>query len=91
MGATLACSYAFMLPAATAPNAIVKQSGDIPVSFMIPLGFIMNILCIASTVAWTNYAGGLYFKLEPPYEPWLADKLDAKCVAGAAGANDTLV
>jgi sodium-dependent dicarboxylate transporter 2/3/5 len=33
--ASLSCSYAFMLPVATAPKAIVKQAGDIPVSFVI--------------------------------------------------------
>jgi sodium-dependent dicarboxylate transporter 2/3/5 len=37
--ASWSCSYAFMLPAATAPNSIVKQAGDVDVSFMIKVWF----------------------------------------------------
>ena len=89
MGSTLACSYAFMLPAATAPNAIVKQSGDIPVKFMIGLGFVMNLLCVATTVAYTHYlpkVTGWPFKVDPPYEDWLAAKLDPSCLANSTFA-----
>ncbi|HID79394.1 MAG TPA: SLC13/DASS family transporter [Aquifex aeolicus] len=40
---TLACSYAFMLPVATPPNAIVFGFGNIKISEMVKLGFALNL------------------------------------------------
>jgi sodium-dependent dicarboxylate transporter 2/3/5 len=44
--ATLAASAAFMLPAATAPNAIIFGSDRVKISDMVKNGFIINIISI---------------------------------------------
>jgi sodium-dependent dicarboxylate transporter 2/3/5 len=41
---TLACSYAFMLPMATPPNAIVFGFANFKISEMAKLGVILNIV-----------------------------------------------
>lgn len=43
---TLAASYAFMMPIATPPNAIVFSSGMIKMKDMIRAGFLLNIIAI---------------------------------------------
>lgn len=45
--ATVAASYAFMLPIATPPNAIVMGSNIIPVATMARLGFVIDLLGVA--------------------------------------------
>lgn len=44
MPATLSASYAFMLPVATPPNAIVFASGQIPLKRMMQKGLWLNLL-----------------------------------------------
>ncbi len=44
--ATMAASYAFMMPISTPPNAIVFSSGLIQIKEMIRVGFILNIISI---------------------------------------------
>jgi len=46
MVATVCASYAFMLPIATAPNAIAMSSGVVHVSSMIRYGVILNLVGI---------------------------------------------
>jgi sodium-dependent dicarboxylate transporter 2/3/5 len=48
MSATIAASYAFMLPIATPPNAIAMSSQALKVSDMAKFGIIFNILGIIS-------------------------------------------
>jgi sodium-dependent dicarboxylate transporter 2/3/5 len=42
--ATLSASCAFMLPVATAPNAIAFGASDVKIKDMIRYGFILNII-----------------------------------------------
>ena len=45
-------SYAFMLPVATAPNAVVFSSGRIPIGSMTRAGLWLNLLSIALISAY---------------------------------------
>jgi sodium-dependent dicarboxylate transporter 2/3/5 len=42
--ATISASFAFMLPVATPPNAIVFGSGKVSINQMIRTGIILNLL-----------------------------------------------
>ncbi len=54
MVATIAASYAFMLPIATPPNAIVMSSRVIKVATMAKIGFVANIagVMVVATIAY---------------------------------------
>ena len=51
LGGGIACSFAFMLPISTPPNAIIYGSRLVPLPFMIKYGFWMNIFGII--IIWT--------------------------------------
>lgn len=44
---TLAASFAFMLPVATPPNAIVFSSGRVSIPQMMRAGFVLNLISVA--------------------------------------------
>lgn len=57
MTTVISCSYAFMLPVATAPNALVFTASTMKGRTMICIGFFMNIICVCLTnVAMKHYA-----------------------------------
>lgn len=58
VGATLACSCAFMLPVATPPNAIVFSSGQVSLKDMMRTGFWLNILSIIVIYLFVQLASG---------------------------------
>jgi sodium-dependent dicarboxylate transporter 2/3/5 len=43
LGSAIGCSFAFMLPVATPPNAIIYGSGHIPLPVMMRTGFWLNL------------------------------------------------
>ena len=52
--AAMSASCAFMLPVATAPNAVVFGSGELPIRRMVREGFALNLIgaLLIATVAW---------------------------------------
>tara|TARA_Y100000589_G_scaffold273798_1_gene267362 strand:- start:348 stop:1223 length:876 start_codon:yes stop_codon:yes gene_type:complete len=54
MVATICASYAFMLPIATAPNAIAMASGAVRVREMARYGFLLNCIAILLTTVMAN-------------------------------------
>ncbi|XP_066295600.1 Na(+)/citrate cotransporter-like isoform X2 [Branchiostoma lanceolatum] len=59
--ATIACSFAFMLPVATPPNAIVFSYGRIKVLDMAKSGFVLNLVCLlVLNVAINTYGIPIY-------------------------------
>ncbi|KAG7264343.1 hypothetical protein CRUP_020868 [Coryphaenoides rupestris] len=61
---TLSASFAFMLPVATPPNAIVFSSGYLKVSDMAKTGIVMNLLGIVCITLAINSWGRLLFDLD---------------------------
>jgi len=59
MSATVAASYAFMLPIATPPNAIVMSSRIIPISYMAKVGFKANLAGIFVVALVAYFVWGL--------------------------------
>ncbi|KAK2714268.1 Na(+)/citrate cotransporter-like isoform X1 [Artemia franciscana] len=62
--ATVTCSYAFMLPVATPPNAIVFTVGKMKVMDMVKTGFVMNLLCILVLFIITETFGVFLFDIK---------------------------
>uniref|UniRef100_A0A914WFF9 Solute carrier family 13 member 5 n=1 Tax=Plectus sambesii TaxID=2011161 RepID=A0A914WFF9_9BILA len=59
--ATIAPSFAFMLPVATPPNAIIYETKAVRIIDMMIAGFVMNCLCIAVILLNINtYAYALF-------------------------------
>ncbi|RUS77851.1 hypothetical protein EGW08_014364, partial [Elysia chlorotica] len=62
--ATISSSFAFMLPVATPPNAIVFSYGDIKVIDMVKTGFFLNAACVPLLLFATATWGNAFFDLE---------------------------
>ncbi|XP_013394171.1 solute carrier family 13 member 5 [Lingula anatina] len=61
---TLATSFAFMLPVATPPNAIVFAYGALRVVDMVLAGIGMNIICLGVVALALNTWGTAWFQLD---------------------------
>ncbi|CAL4096018.1 unnamed protein product, partial [Meganyctiphanes norvegica] len=62
--AAVTCSYAFMLPVATPPNAIVfSAAGDMKTSTMMKVGVGLNIICVIVVTLMINTLGVAMFDL----------------------------
>jgi sodium-dependent dicarboxylate transporter 2/3/5 len=58
---TIACSFAFMLPIGTPPNAVVYSSGLISLKKMIISGFFLNLLAVIILWISSQYFIPLFF------------------------------
>ncbi|XP_032901748.1 solute carrier family 13 member 5-like isoform X2 [Amblyraja radiata] len=61
---TLSTSFAFMLPVATPPNAIVFSYGHLRVTDMVKAGFVLNLIGVVSVTVAINTWGRAMFHLD---------------------------
>ena len=57
MASAITASYAFMLPVATAPNAIVFGASTMTTAYMLKVGFGMNVITLITTLIAINTYG----------------------------------
>ncbi|XP_064650284.1 Na(+)/citrate cotransporter-like isoform X2 [Lineus longissimus] len=62
--ATVSASFAFMLPVATPPNAIVFSYGHLRIRDMVLAGCVMNIMCILIVTLGVSTWGTAFFSLD---------------------------
>jgi len=62
--ATVSCSYAFMLPVATPPNAIAHEASGMKTTQMMLVGFVLNITCLMVNMLAVNTYGVKMFGLD---------------------------
>ena len=74
MTTAVTSSYAFMLPVATAPNAIVFGASSMTTGHMIKAGFGMNILTIITTLIAINSYGIPIYGLDT-FPEWAVPQL----------------
>ncbi len=67
--ATLAASYAFMLPVGTPPNAIAFGSGYVRSPEMMRAGFVMNLVAVGLIMVVTYAIGLPVFDIDPAQMP----------------------
>ncbi|XP_075541981.1 Na(+)/citrate cotransporter-like isoform X1 [Dermacentor variabilis] len=63
MPVTIGCSFSFMLPAATPPNAIVYELAKLKIPEMAKPGFAMNMICVLVEVGMIHAIGFPIFGL----------------------------
>ncbi|CAG0892972.1 unnamed protein product [Darwinula stevensoni] len=84
----VACSYAFMLPVATPPNAIVFEAGRMKTRNMIQTGFAMNVICVSVINLMINTLGDHLFDFSR-YPDW-AESGSSSVSSSASHCNYTL-
>ncbi len=62
--ATLSCSFAFMLPVATPPNAIIFGTNRLKISDMVKTGIIINLIGILLVTIFVFLLGGIVFDID---------------------------
>ena len=69
---TYACSFTFIFPVSTAPNAIAYEMAGITTLDMFKVGWLMNILTLGVTIGCTLSYGVPMFDLNT-YPSWAED------------------
>jgi len=57
LAATIGCSFGFMLPVSTPPNALVYATGRLTIREMIGAGILLDLGAIALITAWVTLLG----------------------------------
>lgn len=65
MPATISASFAFMLPVATPPNAIIFSSGKVTIKEMMKAGIFLNIIGVILTSSIMFFLGSKVFNFDP--------------------------
>ncbi|XP_072039412.1 uncharacterized protein [Amphiura filiformis] len=86
ISASIACSFAFMLPVATPPNAIAFAYGHVSVWDMVKTGFILNVVCILVSFMSLNTLGVWIFDLKT-YPDWASDMASTTTMMTTITAN----
>ncbi|XP_023933336.1 solute carrier family 13 member 5-like [Lingula anatina] len=90
--ATITSSFAFMLPVATPPNAIVYSYGRLTMKDMMLSGMVLNIVCMGVIVLAINSWGMAFYHLDTMPE-WARGKMTvtpnitANTTLGGAGVS----
>jgi len=79
---TLACSYAFMLPVATPPNAIVYTATRMKMKDMMSSGVGMNVICVLTNVLLLVSFGEVVFDVHD-FPPWAVQAAKDHLLSGA--------
>ncbi len=70
---TIACSYAFALPIATPPNAIVFATGHVRVWDMLKVGLALNVVSLILALAYMTWIAPFTLGVQPSIFPeWAA-------------------
>ncbi|CAH3110521.1 unnamed protein product [Porites lobata] len=87
--AAISCSFAFMLPVATPPNAIIFAGGRLKVKDMAKAGIVMNVLAVTVLIICVNTYGVPMFDLKT-FPDWAGNAAKAGGGSGTS-SNVTLV
>ena len=79
---TFVCSFTFIFPVSTAPNAIAYDMAKITTIDMFKVGWLMNILTVGVTIGCTLSYGVLLFDLNT-YPDWAKD-FEEECKTNAS-------
>lgn len=90
--ATVACSFAFMLPAATPPNAVVFATQRISILEMVKAGSVINVLVTIVGALVMYGTSEAVFNVEGPFPKWACLKESCRWVSPAGdGAGQACV
>jgi sodium-dependent dicarboxylate transporter 2/3/5 len=57
LAATVACSFGFMLPVSTPPNALVYATGHLRIREMVAYGALLDLAGVLLVASWVTWVG----------------------------------